>query len=259
MTVPTLDWVSNMVTNPKILLLTTVGNRCLPNLLMISTSGMIPGIVASHMANVAHGTPTRNIPEHLSPQARVMPSHKWTGRMAGLPSMVNHSILRCVHHMGISMVLSIVRVRAKAKVMMDKIHTKEEKEKARETAKARVKARVKEKAKAREKAKAMRNAKGKDMAMPRATQKERAKVHMLQRTFACLWAGITSLQRPDTLWTANAMSGMMKSTMSGTMTVIMHTMYMPFRQNGIHMILMYGSTIHGNLPHAMGNSSPTLP
>ena len=115
------------------------------------------------------------------------------------------------------------------------------------------------KAKAREMAKAMREAKGKDMAMPRATQKERAKVHMLQPTFACLWARSASLQRPNTLGTAYGMSGMMKSTMSGTMTVKMHTMYIPVRQNVIHMILMHGSTIHENLPHAMGNISPTLP
>ena len=45
------------------------------------------------------------------------------------------------------------------------------------------------------------------------------------------------------------MSGMMKSTMCGTMRVTMHIMYVPLMQNGIHMILMYGNEIHGNLPH----------
>ena len=144
-----------MDTSPIILQVTSIGSRYPPRLHTIWTSGMILEIVASHMANVACGMSTRNMPEHPGPQVRVTPSHKWTGHMAGLTGMVNNGILRCVHHMGISVVLIILRVQAKAKVRMARIHTKQEREKAGRTPKAKVKARAKEKAKAREKAKVM--------------------------------------------------------------------------------------------------------
>ena len=68
---------------------TTIENRYPPDLHMIWTSGMFPGIVATHMTNVARGMPTPNMSEHPSLQARVTPNHKWTGRMARLPNMVN--------------------------------------------------------------------------------------------------------------------------------------------------------------------------
>ena len=68
---------------------------------------MIPEIMAIYLANVACGMPTRNMPEHSSPQVRVTPSHKGSGHMAGPASMLNHTILRWIHHMGISMVISI--------------------------------------------------------------------------------------------------------------------------------------------------------
>ena len=83
---------------------------------------------------------------------------------------------------------------------------------------------------------------------------KRAKLHVLQPTFTCLWA-----RRPNALGTPIGMSGMIKNTTTGTMTVVIHTRYMPLMQNDIHMILMYGSTIRLNLSDAMGNISPHLP